>query len=133
MHDIMVKPLPAGCRLTALFDCCHSGSALALPYEYVLSIISPLISKGADGLQKEPNVVHEAGRGLLNAFTDYKSGNIEQALTEGASILKIVTRTKESREQSRRTRTSPADAIQFSGCKNYQTSADTTEGVHMRL
>lgn len=89
--------------------------------------------KGADGLQKEPNVVHEAGRGLLNAFTDYKSGNIEQALTEGASILKIITRTKESREEGRRTRTSPSDSIQFSGCKNYQTSADTTEGVRLFL
>jgi hypothetical protein len=28
LHEIMVKPLPAGCRLTAIFDCCHSGSAL---------------------------------------------------------------------------------------------------------
>jgi hypothetical protein len=35
MHDIMVRPLPPGCRLTAIFDCCHSGSALDLPYEYV--------------------------------------------------------------------------------------------------
>jgi len=35
MHLIMVKSLPPGCRLTAVFDCCHSGSALDLPYEYV--------------------------------------------------------------------------------------------------
>ncbi|KAG6916975.1 Ca(2+)-dependent cysteine protease [Tephrocybe rancida] len=34
MHDIMVKPLPSGCRLTALFDCCHSGTVLDLPYIY---------------------------------------------------------------------------------------------------
>ncbi|KAK0449071.1 peptidase C14, caspase domain-containing protein, partial [Desarmillaria tabescens] len=34
MHEIMVKPLPTGCRLTALFDCCHSGTALDLPYVY---------------------------------------------------------------------------------------------------
>ncbi|KAL4261723.1 peptidase C14B family protein [Pleurotus pulmonarius] len=34
MHDIMVKPLPRNCRLTALFDCCHSGTALDLPYIY---------------------------------------------------------------------------------------------------
>ncbi|KAF5376933.1 hypothetical protein D9615_007299 [Tricholomella constricta] len=34
MHNIMVKPLPAGCRLTALFDACHSGTVLDLPYMY---------------------------------------------------------------------------------------------------
>jgi hypothetical protein len=32
MHMIMVSGLPAGCRLTAIFDACHSGSALDLPY-----------------------------------------------------------------------------------------------------
>ncbi|KAG2032334.1 caspase domain-containing protein [Suillus americanus] len=34
MHLIMVKSLPAGCRLTAIFDSCHSGTALDLPYMY---------------------------------------------------------------------------------------------------
>lgn len=31
MHDIMVKPLVEGCRLTCIFDSCHSGTALDLP------------------------------------------------------------------------------------------------------
>jgi len=34
MNELMVRPLPAGCRLTAVFDSCHSGSALDLPYMY---------------------------------------------------------------------------------------------------
>ncbi|KAN0138029.1 Caspase domain containing protein, partial [Lactarius tabidus] len=34
MHDIMVKPLPRGCRLTAVLDCCNSGTLLDLPYTY---------------------------------------------------------------------------------------------------
>ena len=34
MHDIMVKPLPKRCRLTAIFDACHSGTVLDLPYIY---------------------------------------------------------------------------------------------------
>ncbi|KAG1723923.1 caspase domain-containing protein [Suillus paluster] len=34
LYDVMVKPLPTGCRLTALFDSCHSGTVLDLPYIY---------------------------------------------------------------------------------------------------
>ncbi|OCK81133.1 hypothetical protein K432DRAFT_24718 [Lepidopterella palustris CBS 459.81] len=34
MHETLVKPLPAGVRLNAVFDCCHSGTALDLPYLY---------------------------------------------------------------------------------------------------
>lgn len=34
LHEILVRPLPQGCRLTAIFDSCHSGSALDLPYMY---------------------------------------------------------------------------------------------------
>eukprot|EP01062_Namystynia_karyoxenos_P065931 TRINITY_DN59984_c0_g1_i1.p1 TRINITY_DN59984_c0_g1~~TRINITY_DN59984_c0_g1_i1.p1 ORF type:complete len:465 (+),score=160.59 TRINITY_DN59984_c0_g1_i1:95-1396(+) len=29
---IMVKPLPTGCRLTCVMDCCHSGTGMDLPY-----------------------------------------------------------------------------------------------------
>lgn len=32
MHDIMVRPLCKGSRLTCIFDSCHSGTALDLPY-----------------------------------------------------------------------------------------------------
>ena len=34
LFELIVRPLPQGCRLTAIFDCCHSGSALDLPYMY---------------------------------------------------------------------------------------------------
>jgi hypothetical protein len=26
LFELLVRPLPAGCRLTVVFDCCHSGS-----------------------------------------------------------------------------------------------------------
>ncbi|KAK2467497.1 hypothetical protein APHAL10511_000352 [Amanita phalloides] len=32
LNQILVQPLPSGCRLTGLFDCCHSGTVLDLPY-----------------------------------------------------------------------------------------------------
>jgi hypothetical protein len=34
MHELMVKPLPRKCRLTAIFDSCHSGGLLGLPHLY---------------------------------------------------------------------------------------------------
>ncbi|OSC98894.1 hypothetical protein PYCCODRAFT_1438875 [Trametes coccinea BRFM310] len=76
MHTIMVKPLPPGCRLTALFDSCHSGSVLDLPYLY-----------HSDGRVK--------GSQVTARWHDYKS--------------------------------TPADVISWSGCKDSQTSADTWE------
>ncbi|KAN0137843.1 Caspase domain containing protein [Lactarius tabidus] len=34
IHDIMVKPLPEGCCLTVILDCCQSGAILDLPFIY---------------------------------------------------------------------------------------------------
>ncbi|CCD13973.1 unnamed protein product [Trypanosoma congolense IL3000] len=35
IHKILFSRLPCGVRLTAVFDCCHSGSILDLPFTYV--------------------------------------------------------------------------------------------------
>ncbi|KAJ3216455.1 Ca(2+)-dependent cysteine protease [Clydaea vesicula] len=36
LYKVLVKDLPTGVHLTAIFDSCHSGSILDLPYEYNL-------------------------------------------------------------------------------------------------
>ncbi|KAF7327712.1 hypothetical protein MKEN_00350700 [Mycena kentingensis (nom. inval.)] len=117
MHAIMVAPLPHGCRLTAIFDSCHSGSALDLPYIY-----------STEGKLKEPNLAAEAGAGLKNAFTAYASGDVGGALKSAFGIVKTATGSnKRADEYSKQTRTSHADVISWSGCKDSQTSADATE------
>ncbi|PIL24114.1 hypothetical protein GSI_13866 [Ganoderma sinense ZZ0214-1] len=76
MNTIMVQKLPPGCRLTALFDSCHSGSVLDLPYLY-----------SSDGRAK--------GSQVTKRWVERKS--------------------------------TYADVISWSGCKDSQTSADTWE------
>ncbi|KAG8864939.1 Ca(2+)-dependent cysteine protease [Tulasnella sp. 330] len=75
MHDIMVKPLPAGCRLTAIFDSCHSGSALDLPYIY-----------STEGKIKEPNLLAAAGTNLMGVVKGYAARDFGSML-KGASGL----------------------------------------------
>ncbi|PPR02667.1 hypothetical protein CVT24_002150 [Panaeolus cyanescens] len=117
MHDIMVKPLPAGCRLTAIFDSCHSGSALDLPYIY-----------STEGKIKEPNLAAEAGQGLLSAVTSYARGDMGGVFKSAMGLVKTATGSTQKAEKiSKATRTSPADVISWSGCKDSQTSADTQE------
>lgn len=77
LNEILVKSLPKACRLTAVFDSCHSGSILDLPFLY-----------------------HSDGRIKRSQVTD----------------------------KFRKQRSTPADVVSFSGCKDAQTSADTYEG-----
>jgi len=117
MHDIMVKPLPPGCRLTAIFDSCHSGSALDLPYVY-----------STEGKIKEPNLALEAGQGLLGAATSYSRGDMGGVVQSVTGFVRAATTGRSAQAKSRATKTSPADCISWSGCKDSQTSADAVEG-----
>ncbi|WVQ62454.1 metacaspase-1 [Kwoniella botswanensis] len=116
-HHLLVRPLPAGCRLTAIFDSCHSGSCLDLPYIY-----------STEGTIKEPNLLAEAGQGLLGAGMSYLKGDTGGMLKGLMGIGKnLVNQNSDARKKTQETKTSPADVIMWSGCKDSQTSADTQE------
>jgi hypothetical protein len=80
-------------------------------------------------LLKEPDILREAGRELLDAAKSFSKGNLIRVFTAGASIVKLITRAPETRDFIRLTKTSPADVIQLGACKNYQTSSDCVEAV----
>ncbi|GAA6042642.1 hypothetical protein JCM8097_008263 [Rhodosporidiobolus ruineniae] len=117
MHAIMVAPLPQGCRLTAIFDCCHSGSALDLPYIY-----------STKGKLKEPNMLADAGSGALGAISSYAKGDLGGVFKSLTGVGKRIMNGDKATNYAKQTRTSYADVISWSGCKDDQTSADTQMG-----
>ena len=106
-----MRPLLPGVRLTAIFDSCHSGTALDLPYIY-----------STQGILKEPNLAKEAGQGLLSALSSYARGDIGGILSTGMDLFKKATTGDEVRDKNLTTKTSPADVIMWSGSKDSQTS-----------
>lgn len=113
MHRIMVMPLRPGVRLTAIFDSCHSGTALDLPYVYSTS-----------GVLKEPNLAKEAGQGLLSIVSSYARGDLGGMASTAMGLFKKATTGRDVYEKNKQTKTSPADVIMWSGSKDEQTSQD---------
>lgn len=87
-----------------------------LPYVY-----------STQGTLKEANLFKDAGSGLLNAGMAYASGNIGGALSSVMSLGKNLLNGKSVDERVKRFKSSAADVIMFSGCKDQQTSADAFE------
>lgn len=115
MHRIMVRPLQPGVRLTAIFDSCHSGTALDLPYIY-----------STQGILKEPNLAKEAGQGLLGVISSYSQGDLGGVANNIIGFFKKATGGDEAHSRALATKTSSADVVMFSGSKDDQTSADAT-------
>jgi metacaspase-1 len=106
-----VASLRPGVRLTAIFDSCHSGSALDLPYVY-----------STQGLLKEPNLAKEAGMGLLGIVSSYTRGDILGMAGTAVGLFKKAVKGDDVYQRNLRTKTSPADVIMWSGSKDDQTS-----------
>ncbi len=108
----MVTPLKPGVRLTAIFDSCHSGTALDLPYIY-----------STQGILKEPNLAKEAGQGLLSVISSYSRGDLGGVASNIMGFIKKATTGDEAHYKTMATKTSPADVVMWSGSKDDQTSS----------
>ncbi|KAI5819877.1 peptidase C14, caspase domain-containing protein [Pyronema omphalodes] len=115
IHEIMVKPLKAGVKLTALFDSCFSGSVMDLPYMYHHT-----------GKQKIAHPILDIMVFLFWMSYCYALGNLTLFPVIYASILQRI-KTRGVEERNMRTKFSPADVVMFSGCRDDQMSSDTIE------
>lgn len=79
------------------------------------------------GNLKEANIFKDAGSGLLSAGLAYASGNVGGALSSVMSLGKKVLSGKSVDDRVKQFKSSAADVIMFSGCKDEQTSADAFE------
>lgn len=116
MNSIMVRPLPEGVRLTAIFDSCHSGTALDLPYVYA--------DDGKLVVQKGPSSIKMLQDTFNNIATGNVLGLINNVITYAESD-KIKKNSAKAKKKTEETKSTFADVIMFSGCKDSQTSADT--------
>jgi len=123
LYDMVVKPLKKGVQLIALFDSCHSGTVLDLPFTYRSN------GEYKTGSDANVNPFDKAslGKAFMKAGVAFMKGDKEAFKSFGTSVFegaKCSLMMKENKVDE--ANISPADVIQMAGCQDDQTSADTS-------
>eukprot|EP00914_Ancora_sagittata_P020491 GHVO01040451.1.p1 GENE.GHVO01040451.1~~GHVO01040451.1.p1 ORF type:complete len:382 (+),score=63.42 GHVO01040451.1:37-1182(+) len=124
LFDITVKPLPRGCRLTILMDCCHSGSAFDLPYNFIATPeatmdwkrVLPTMILG--GKIKNPWV-----KGIVQAVANNANANRGEPADGDRSQSQVQVSKKFAQ----------GEVVMISGCQDTQTSADIYDTSQFQL
>jgi len=120
IHDIMVKPLPEGCLLTALADCCHSGTVLDLPFSYN-------ISGSIESIEEIDKYNKELSKEYLSNESYQKNKKLQQLISRNSSPPQINLSLSERKRIDiviKKIKRTDATVVQFSSCRDNEISAD---------
>jgi len=128
IYENLVQPLPQGCRLTAVFDSCHSGTVLDLPYTYQcdgqVEVIENDVRK--EVFKKALTIVGSLMTGdkatIAGSLLSIFDGSIDFGQLFGGKAA--AQNNQAANQNAVNKRRHDADVIQFSGCRDNQTSAD---------
>ena len=125
IYDAIVRPLPAGVRLTAIFDSCHSGTVMDLPYIY-----KSTRHTDAHKDESQPSFFERHMSGWGMALTGGVTGIATAVVAHAGKELLHQGGKVARHEIAKALNTSDADVYMLSGCRDEQTSADTSvDGV----
>ena len=121
MHSVMVGRLMPGVRLTAIFDSCHSGTALDLPYLYDPN--GRLVLEEERQQQKAQSAL-QIGLGLAMVMGGMPISGLNMIKRNGGSLFGSGNGGGVSSSAAIQQRHTFSDVIMFSSCKDSQTAAD---------
>lgn len=129
LHEHLVTRMAPDCTLFIIMDCCHSGSAVELPFVY-RSDSDGQISL-LDNLKVGVKLVGEAQRLIDGGFRYDKVGEAKQLLAGASSFFKGLRHMGEQEEEgldegefAGQYGSEQKMVTMFSGCRDDQTSAD---------
>ncbi|KAI1344146.1 peptidase C14, caspase domain-containing protein [Xylariaceae sp. FL0016] len=132
LHRAIVTPMNPACRLTILFDCCHSGSACELPYVYRPDAEGNV--NMVDTIRQGMKLVESAGELLEGGFSMSKLDDAKMLLGGATDFFNGLHHRRNEEDDDglapenfeAHWETEGKDVWMFSGCADEQTSADTS-------
>ena len=133
LHEHLVTRMAPNCTLFIIMDCCHSGSAVELPYVYRSDIDGQI--NLMDNLRTGAHLVNEAQHLIHGGFSYQKIGEAEHLLAGASDFFKGLRHLGEQQEEGLAGNQFAGEygseqkmVTMFSGCMDDQTSADARIG-----
>jgi hypothetical protein len=133
LHRTLVSALPANSTLFVVFDCCHSGSAIELPFVYRSDADGNVTLM--DNVKTGMNLLHEATGLIHGGFTMDKLVQAKDLFAGANTFFKQLQHADEQQEEGVGEEHFVEDwksehkfVTMFSGCRDDQTSADASIG-----